>query len=135
MGPIQRANIDCAVSGDNTIVPALPGRTIRVLALALASTGAAVDAFLSSGSSAGAALFGGTRKLTLDRARTAGSPAFVLPFNPAGWFETDSGEALNLNLAEYTGSSSSSSSSSPGSEPPAEDTGGVCGSVVYEING
>lgn len=85
------ANIATATT-DGNIVTAVTGKKIRVLAVA-ALTGATATAitFNSKGSGAGTAI----------------SPLFanganggeILNFNPLGWFETNSGEALTATTA------------------------------------
>lgn len=83
------AVIDAASSGDNTLVAAVAGKKIRVLAAFLTMTGTAVTIRFESGAS-GVALTG-------QMTPTQGS-TFVLPFNPCGWFETVAGSLLNLEL-------------------------------------
>jgi hypothetical protein len=82
------AKIDAAGNGDNTIVPAAGGK-IRVLALFMVAT-AAVNVRFESGAS-GTALTGQMNLTT--------NSGFVLPYNPVGWFETDSSALLNLELS------------------------------------
>lgn len=89
-GQALRANVNVAQSQtDNAYVTAVSGKSIQVLALALLSGGTATNVTLNSkGSGAGTAispLF----------AAGANSPV-VLPFNPAGWFQTNEGEALTV---------------------------------------
>ncbi len=85
------ANIAVASSGDNEIVAAVASNKIRVVACFLMA-GADVDAYFVD--RANTAICGdGTNGLDL----TANS-GFVLNFNPVGWFETASGQALDLNL-------------------------------------
>lgn len=88
------AAIAAASSGDNTLVAAVSGKKIRVLALAGIAT-AAVSAYFTSGAG-GTVIFGGsTNKIAL-----AANGGFVLPFNPLGWFENSStNQALVLNLS------------------------------------
>ncbi len=85
------ANIAVASSGDNTIVSAVASNKIRVLACFMMA-GADVDAYWVDGAN-GAICGDGTNGMDL----TANS-GFVLPFNPVGWFETASGQSLDLNL-------------------------------------
>jgi hypothetical protein len=82
------AAIHCNTNGDNTIVAAVVDRKIRVLSVYLVAAGA-VTARFESGAS-GTALSG-----QMSLAQNGG---FVLPFNPAGWFETAAGALLNLEL-------------------------------------
>lgn len=87
---IKRAAIDGATSGDNTLVAAVTGKKIRVLALMAVMTGTAVTIRFESAA-------GGTA-LTGQMQPTQGG-GFVMPFNPVGWFETNSGELLNMELS------------------------------------
>lgn len=83
------AVIDAATSGDNTLVAAVASKKIRVLALWLVSAGT-VNVRFESGAG-GTALSG--------QANLVANTGFVLPFNPAGWFETASNTLLNLELS------------------------------------
>lgn len=83
------AIIDNATSGDNTIVAAVNPKKIRVLSLFMVAS-AAVTARFESGAG-GTALTG--------QMQLAANGGFVLPFNPAGWFETASNTLLNLELS------------------------------------
>lgn len=87
---IKRAIIDGATSGDNTLVAAVTGKKIRVLALFAIMTGTAVTIRFESGA-------GGTA-LTGQMQPTQGG-GFVLSYNPVGWFETAAGELLNMELS------------------------------------
>ncbi len=82
--PISRAVIAVSGSGNNTIVAAITGKRIRVLAFVLTMTGTAVTARFEDGA-------GGTA-LTGPMTQTQGS-TIVAPFNPLGWFETLQGDA------------------------------------------
>jgi hypothetical protein len=79
------APIQAAANGDNTLVSAVSGKKIRVIAI-FVTTGGTVTYRLQSGAS-GAYLTG---TITKD---------LVLPFNPLGWCETASGALLNLELS------------------------------------
>jgi hypothetical protein len=81
--------ISCSGSGNNTVVAAIEGRQIRVLALSL-SASAAVNAKFQSGAS-------GTDKTGLYY--LAANGGIVLPYNKLGWFETAANALLNLNLS------------------------------------
>lgn len=83
------AVIDHATSGENTILALVAGKKIRVLAVFMVSAGDVTARFESD--TAGTALTG---QMTLTT-----NSGFVLPFNPVGWFETVSGELLNLELS------------------------------------
>jgi hypothetical protein len=94
------ANIDTASSGNNAIVAAVGGATIRVLAVFVAGSGA-VDIYFNDGT---ANLLGGTRLVKLDNTGAAGAVGFSLPFNPLGWFETAAvNRPINLNLSAAVG--------------------------------
>src|SRR5688572_28853061 len=86
---VKRAIIDAAGSGDNTLVSAVTGKRIRVLACFAVMTGTAVTIRFESGA-------GGTA-LTGQMTPSQGG-GFVLPYNPVGWFETAAGALLNLEL-------------------------------------
>ena len=74
---------------DSSIIAAVAGKKIRVLSIVAITGGTATTStFNSKGSGAGVAIsapfsFGA-------------NGGFVLPFNPAGWFETVSAEALTV---------------------------------------
>lgn len=87
--PVVSALIDAASNGDNTIVAAATGKKIRVHALFLVSGGTVTVRFESGAS--GTALTG---QMSL-----VANSGFVLPFNPAGWFETAASTLLNLELS------------------------------------
>ena len=86
---VKRAVIDAASSGNNTLVAAVTGKKIRVLALAMTMTGTAVTIRFEDGA-------GGTA-LTGQMQPTQGQTV-TLPFNPVGWFETSAATLLNLEL-------------------------------------
>lgn len=83
------AIIDAATSGDNTLVSAVVGAKVRVLACFMVAAGA-VNARFESG--AGGTALSGQMNLTTNS-------GFVLPFNPVGWFETAANTLLNLELS------------------------------------
>ena len=83
------AVIDGATSGDNTLVAAVTGKKIRVLALHATMTGTLVTIRFESGAG-GTALTGQMQPL-------AGN-SITLPFNPVGWFETAASALLNMEL-------------------------------------
>lgn len=83
------AVIDAATSGDNTLLAAVSAKKIRVLALFLVAAGT-VNVRLESGAG-GTALTG--------QMNLVANTGFVLPFNPAGWFETAVNTLLNLELS------------------------------------
>lgn len=86
---VKRAVIDNASIGDNTIVAAVTGKKIRVLALIAVMTGTATTIRFESGAG-GTALTG--------QMQPALGGGFVLPFNPVGWFETAASALLNMEL-------------------------------------
>lgn len=86
---IQRAVIDVATLGDNTLVAAVAGKKIRVTSLFLVAAAANTLRFESG--AGGAALTG--------QMVMAANGVLSLPHNPAGWFETAAGALLNLELS------------------------------------
>lgn len=82
--------IDDAVSGDNTIVAAVAGKKIRVLAINLLVS-AAVTVRFEDGA--------GGSALTGQYQFGAQGDGIVLPFNPVGWFETTANTLLNMELS------------------------------------
>lgn len=85
----QYAIIDATVLGNTTLVAAVTGKKIRVLAAALVTGSVTVTVRFES-NAGGTALTGAMR---LD-----GSSILVFPLNGFGWFETAVGELLNLEL-------------------------------------
>lgn len=83
------AAIDCATSGDNTLVAAVTDKQIRVVGAFLIAAGT-VNVRFESGAS-GTALTGQMNLVV--------NTGFVLPFNPVGWFQTASNTLLNLELS------------------------------------
>lgn len=86
------AVIAAGTSGNNTLVAAVTGKKIRVLAYNFISSGT-VNAKFQSGAT-------GT-DLTGLKYCVANS-GIVAPFNPVGWFETAAATLLNLNLSAAT---------------------------------
>ena len=86
---VKRAVIDAASSGNNTVVAAVTGKKIRVLALVMTMTGTAVTIRFEDGA-AGTALTG--------QMQPTQGQTVTLPFNPVGWFETSAATLLNLEL-------------------------------------
>jgi hypothetical protein len=76
-------------SGNNTILAAVTSKKIRVLAASFMANGT-VNAKFQSGA-------GGTDLTGLFYMVV--NTGAVLPYNPAGWFETASNTLLNLNLS------------------------------------
>lgn len=93
VGPVKQAAIAAATSGDNTLVAAVTGKSIRVLAMVLVASGGANTARLESG--AGGTALTGQMDIT-------DNGQLVLPYNPAGWCATVAGELLNLELSGAT---------------------------------
>ena len=87
---VKFAVIDNASSGDNTLVSGVSSKKIRVLSLFLVSAGT-VNVRFESGAS-GTALTGQMNLIA--------NTGFVLPYNPAGWFETAASALLNLELSD-----------------------------------
>ena len=87
---VKHAAIDAASSGDNTLVAAVSGKKIRVLALFITMTGTLVTIRCEDGADGTA--------LTGQMGPTAGQ-TIVLPFNPVGWFETSAATLLNMELS------------------------------------
>jgi hypothetical protein len=86
------AAIAAASSGSNTLVAAVTSKKIRVLAL-MGVVNAATNIYFDDGASN--IIFGGsTNKIEL-----VANQGFVLQFNPIGWMETASGQALRVNLS------------------------------------
>lgn len=83
------AIIDAASSGDNTLVASVSSKKIRVLAAFMVAAGS-VNVRFESG--AGGTALTGQMNLVVNT-------GFVLPFNPAGWFETAATTLLNLELS------------------------------------
>lgn len=84
------AKIAASTSGNNTLVAAVTGKKIRVLAYNLMGSGA-VNAKFQDGAS-------GTDLTGLKYVAAAGG-GICAPFNPVGWFETSVATLLNLNLS------------------------------------
>lgn len=87
--PIKYAKISASSSGNNTLVAAVTGKKIRLVAVAMMAA-AAVNAKFQTAA-------GGTDLTGLFY--PAANGGFVLPYNEEGWFETVVGELLNLNLS------------------------------------
>jgi len=81
--------IAASASGNNTILSAVTSKKIRVLAVQLTAAGS-VNVKWQSGA-------GGTDLTGL--AYLVVNTGYVLPFNPAGWFETATTTLLNLSLS------------------------------------
>lgn len=88
-GPIKRVAVSASATPNNTLVAAVAGKKIRVLALVGVSAGI-VNAKLQSG--AGGTDITGAMPLVANG-------QIPLQYNPAGWCETAAGMLLNLNLS------------------------------------
>jgi hypothetical protein len=86
--PIKYAKIAAASNGSNELVAAVTSKKIRLISYNFIGSGA-VNAKFQSAS---------TDKSGLKYIAAAGG-GICAPFNPGGWLETASGEALNLNLS------------------------------------
>jgi len=81
--------INASASGITTQIASVSGKKIRVIALVLTSNGTVNVKFQSSTTP--------TDKTGLFY--EVANTGFSMPLNPYGWFETISGEALNINLS------------------------------------
>jgi hypothetical protein len=88
------APIAVSSSGDNTIVAGVTGYAVRVLGYVLAFSGT-VNAEWMSGTGGGATALSGL----LYGVANSGVCAPVVEENARGWFQTASGQGLNLNLS------------------------------------
>lgn len=93
VGPVRRAVVAASTGGNNTLVAAVAGKVIRVLALVLVASGGANTVRLES--DADGSPLSGQMDLAADG-------QLILPYNPAGWVETVAGELLNLELSAAT---------------------------------
>lgn len=87
-GDVISVQISGATSGDNELVAAVAGSSIRVLSLYFVSAGTVNVRFESD--AAGSPLSG--------RLPVIASSGVVLGHNPEGWFSTVVGESLNMEL-------------------------------------
>lgn len=85
----KRAAVAAITTGDNTLVAAVTGRKIRLMAAVLYPTGGTGTIRFESGAG-GTALTG--------QMVVAANTEFLLPYNPVGWFETAAATLLNLEL-------------------------------------
>jgi hypothetical protein len=87
---MKRAIIDCATSGDNTIVAAVTGKIIRVYQVVLIAAGTVTTRWESG---AGGTALTGQMSLVVNS-------GYAPPFNPFGHFETAESALLNLELSD-----------------------------------
>lgn len=87
LSPHVNVAVTTASSGATQIVAAVANTKYRVLSLAIVSTGANSVKFQSASNDI-SALF-----------PLGANGGLVLPFNEHGWFETNSNEALNINMS------------------------------------
>ena len=93
------ASIAASSNGDNTIVSAVAGFSIRVISYVLSFSTGTVNAKWMSGTGGGATALTG---LIYGPLAAGASQTVVAPANDGnarGWFQTDGGKALNLNLS------------------------------------
>lgn len=86
----QFVNITASSSGVTNILALVTSKKIRVVALSLTSNGAVNVKFQSHVT---------PTDITGLFYFAAAGDGIVLPFNPGGWFQTNSGEALDINLS------------------------------------
>lgn len=85
------ANIKEATSGDNTVVSAVTGKKIRVVSGWMVAAGTVTMYWVDGADNA----LGGDGTTGVSLVANSG---YTLPFNPVGWFETASGQSLDINL-------------------------------------
>ena len=85
--PVKSAIINESSMGDNPVIEAVPGLRLAVVQLRVLAAGAVNIKFRS-----GTTDIDGLAYLTTDS-------GYILNFSPVGWFTTNAGEALNLNLS------------------------------------
>lgn len=86
------ATISTSTSGPSSLVSLVSSKKIRVLALSLMSNGTVNVKFQSH-----------TTPTDLTGLYyLAANTGFVLPYNPVGWFQTNTGEQLDINLSGST---------------------------------
>jgi hypothetical protein len=91
------AKLSSATSGNQTLVAAVVGKKIRIVALHILAGASTNNIYINDGTDD---LYGdATRKIPLDVTGAAGAGGFALPFNPVGWFETGAtNRPINVNL-------------------------------------
>lgn len=89
---VKSAAVAESSSGVNAVIAAVTGKKIRVLAAHLSASGAVNAKWITDTAGTPADLSG------LAYFAAAGA-AYVLPYNPDGWFEGAAGKDLGLNLS------------------------------------
>lgn len=85
---IKRAVISHGSSGSNTIVSGVSGKRIRVMGVAIVVGGSVGVEFRSGGTG-----------ITGQMSFSGSGDGMVMGYNPLGWFETEQGESLNMQLS------------------------------------
>lgn len=88
--PVKQTFLDSPSLGTNVIVAGEAGKQIKVLSVALVSKTANDVFFVSDGNKISS---------TMPLGANGG---FVLPFNAYGWFVTNEGEGLGVNVSAIT---------------------------------
>lgn len=88
--PVKTAFLDTSTLGSNAVVSAITNSKIIVLAVALVAGASNNVKFLSAANQISSTM------------ALAANGGVVLPFHQYGWFSTNVGEALNINLSAAT---------------------------------
>lgn len=80
---------------DNLIIAAVANKKIRVIGMVIHSTGAVTQTSFRSGA-------GGTAKFYVSTTANTAADSLVLPPNPYGYFDTDTGVGLYANGGAVT---------------------------------
>lgn len=98
IGPVKRVNKKITTATTTALVAAVTGKAIQVLGLHLNnSLGDNVTVIIQDDAGSPVELFGGSgTTIGLSKDATLGPASLTLPFNPRGWFQTTSGQALDL---------------------------------------
>ena len=96
-GTVKRVNALIVTATTTTLVAAVAGKAIMVLAVAVHASTEAQTVFFADDAGTPIQLWGGTGALlNLSNAAANGPPSLVLPWNPGGWFQTTVGEGLTI---------------------------------------
>ncbi len=96
-GIIKRVNAIITTATTTTLVAAVAGKAIVVLAVAVHASTEAQTVKFQDDAGVPVELWGGTGAvLNLSNAAANGPPSLVLPWNPGGWFQTTNGEGLTV---------------------------------------